>query len=159
MYNFKKHRFVNCEQIFYKINKNGFESLKELHRLDETYDEVRISDLLIDWIDKDLRFANAHRGFRCGMTKLRFGKEKYFFYPMLFYKKGSEWIRVGLETTGCSACDWRGTIANPVAFDLYISFDNRYELMNKAAQIETVPCPRCNKRLKQRAIWVETDNK
>ena len=84
---------------------------------------------------------------------------KYFFYPMLFYKKGSEWIRVVPQTARCSACGWEGKIANPVAPDLYMKFDNEFELLNKAAQIETVPCPRCNKRLKQRAIWVETDNK
>lgn len=155
MYNFKNNIFINCDQTFYLINKDGFECLKKLHQLDEVY----INETLINKIDILLQFVSNHKGFCCGITKAKIGKEKYFFLPMLFYKKCSEWIRVRIETTKCSACSWQGNIANPTLPDLYEVLDNKFELMKNAMQIETVPCPKCNKMLKRHAIWVETDNK
>lgn len=152
MYNFKLDSFNNCKQVFYVINKERFNYLKQLSH----FEEVTINKTLIDKLNMLLQFVNSHEGFCCAITKAQLGKKRYFWFPMLFYKKFNRWIRVRIETVKCSACGWQGNIANPTLPDLYETLDNKYKLMKAGEQIETIPCPICNCLLERHAIWVET---
>lgn len=154
MYSFEKNSFIDCKQKFYVVNREGLNQLKNLEQFDGGY----INNILIDNLNKLLQFTANHEGFCSAITKARVGKTKFFWFPMLFYKKSDKWIRVRIETTICSVCGWKGDIANPTLPDLYETSYNKFELIKAASQIETTPCPKCKNVLKRHAIWVGMDD-
>lgn len=155
MHSFEENSFYNFGQKFYIINQETFANLKQLREFDKVY----IDNILIERINILLEFTNNHEEFCCAITKARMGRKRYFWFPMLFYKKCFSWIRVRIETTKCLVCGWQGSIANPTLPDLYETLDNKFELMKVATQIETIPCPNCNSLLRRHAIWVESSRK
>lgn len=143
--------FYNCGQKFYIISHDICYDLKEIRSLGKKY----FTKILINEINKLLEFSEKNTGFCCAVTKIKMGKERESLLPVLFYKTVSGWVRVRIETTKCTICDWHGRIANPTLPDLYETLDNRFELMKEVSQMESILCPKCNNSLERHAIWIE----
>ena len=150
----KNDSFFNCNQKFYIIDKT---TLDELHEAD-WFEGVPINNLLINEIDKLFCFVRKHPNFCCAITKIQTKSKKSFWLPLLFYKSLSGWVRVRIEYTVCPYCGWKGQIANPTLPDLYETLENKFDLLQTASQIKSLPCPRCNKNLCRHSIWVETSS-
>lgn len=153
MFDFENNSFYNCGQKFFIISKDICNDLKEMRLSDKN----NFTKTLVVEIGKLLEFSEKHEGFCCAVTKIKRGKERFFLFPVLFYKTVSGWVRVRIETTKCSRCDWHGRIANPTLPDLYETLDNRFELMKAASQMGAVLCPKCNNPLERHAIWIENN--
>lgn len=141
--------FSNCGQLFILITRVQFIELKECKQLDG----VALPNSLIDWLESMLTFTEHHSGFSCGITKLRIGKLRSFWNPILFFWSQNELVRVGIENVKC-CCGWEGIIANPTLPYLFDAIPNRYEEMNKAVQYGKCICPLCNKQIDRNAIWI-----
>lgn len=140
--------FWNCGQKFYVFDKIKWTALKET--------EYWIKHpMLRQLIDQDIEFVEKNEDFICAMTKYSMKDKRDTWIPHLFYILDEGLQRIQLETTECTNCNWRGTIANPTLPDLYIMLEDRFELMRKCAQLKQVTCPICNGKLKRDAIWVE----
>lgn len=151
MCDFENSSFYNCGQKFYVIRHDIYYDLKKTQSWREKY----YTKVLDNEINKLLEFSEKYTGFCCAVTKVKGGEEREFLLPVLFYKTESGWVRVRVETTKCTICDWHGSIANPTLPDLYETLDNRFELMRAASQMESILCPKCNNSLERHAIWIE----
>ncbi len=140
--------FWNCGEKFYVFNKKEWAPLRETEYWIE-------HPVLSQLIHQDIRFTEKHENFICAMTKYPMKNKRNTWIPHLFYILERGLQRVQLETTECTNCDWRGTIANPTLPDLYIALKDRFEIMRKCTQLKQVACPICNGKLERYAIWVE----
>lgn len=141
--------FWNCGEKFYVLNKEEWTALR---KTEYWIERPMLSQLL----DKKIEFIEKHDEFICAMTKYPMKNRRDAWIPCLFYIMNEGLQRIQLETTECTNCNWRGTIANPTLPDLYLMFEDRFELMRKSAQLKQVTCPICNGKLKRDAIWVES---
>lgn len=141
--------FWNCGEKFYVFNKEKWVVLRKTEYWVE-------HPMLSQWIDYKIEFTEKNEDFICAMTKHPMKKRRDAWFPYLFYIMEEGLQRIQLETTECTNCNWRGTIANPTLPDLYIMLEDRFELMRKSAQLKQVTCPICNGKLKRDAIWVES---
>lgn len=144
--------FWDHGQKFYVLKKDNWEALKKTEKwinMSAVYPE------LIQRIDYKIKFTERNENFICAITKQPMKKGKEIWIAFLFFIMDDGLQRIQLETTECTNCGWRGTIANPTLPDLYLMLEDRFELMRKSAQLKKVTCPICNGRLKRDAIWVE----
>lgn len=144
--------FWDNGQKFYVLKRNKWEALK---KTEEWIEKNASHPMLIQRIDNKIEFTEKNEGFICAVTKQPMKKMRDIWITFLFFIMDEGLQRIQLETTECTNCNWRGTIANPTLPDLYIMLEDRFELMRKCAQLKQVTCPICNGKLKRDAIWVE----
>lgn len=107
-------------------------------------------------LKKDIKFICSHQNFAIAFRPTHTSIVRWI--PCLIYKYAGEWRRVVIQYANCSRCNWTGTIANPTEPDLYITLENRFEVMRQMAQLCYCRCPRCGGGLSSRGIWMEDDD-
>ena len=63
--------------------------------------------------------------------------------------------RVILQYANCLKCDWNGIIANPTEPDLFLTLENRFDILKRMNQLPFCKCPKCGNEISSKAIWVE----
>ncbi len=134
----------------YILEKEMHEGLEKLRRRINLEKEEYIFAML----NYDVEFICNHSDFAIAFRPLKRGK----WLPCLIYKYQGEWRRVALQYVNCIKCDWIGNAASPNDPDLYITMENRFEILNKMAQLPFLKCPKCGSGISTRAIWVEDRN-
>jgi len=100
-------------------------------------------DLFIKVRDFKELFIGFHRG-----APIRGG----WWYCAL-YCHGDQYFRVDIQEQKCKHCSWKGLIANPLSYDLYLGSPDRLAAFEKAKLATNVGCPNCNKKLEASALW------
>ena len=122
---------------------------------DEEYASIEEKeDAMFSMLDRDLEFIDNHAGFAIAFRPVKWKNVKKWI-PCMLYKYGGEWRRVVLQYADCSACGWHGNTASPTEPDLYITLENRFEILKRMGQLSFRSCPVCGSRISTKAIWIE----
>ncbi len=127
--------------------KEGIENLRKKTILEK-------DNCMFSMLSKDLEFICSHVGFSIAFRPVGKNDNKQWI-PCMLYKYEGEWRRVLFQYAHCLKCDWCGNIANPTDPDLYITMNNRFEILKKMNQLSFCQCPKCGGQLSSKAIWIE----
>ena len=128
--------------------------------MEESIEKLRVKtkiekeDAMFSMLDRDLEFIDNHAGFAIAFRPVKWKNVKKWI-PCMLYKYGGEWRRVVLQYADCSACGWHGNRASPTEPDLYITLENRFEILKRMGQLSFRSCPVCGSRISTKAIWIE----
>lgn len=140
---------IDGEDVY--ILENGrFRELEKLRNRIKTEKENHLFAML----SKDIEFICSHSGFAIAFRPVKWG-DAIKWIPCLVYKYKDEWRRVILQYANCLKCDWNGSIANPTEPDLYITLENRFDILKKMNQLPFCKCPKCGNEISSKAIWTE----
>lgn len=137
--------------ILDKGMKEGLNRLKQKIYLEK---EKYLSSIL----NNDVEFVCNHSDFAIAFRPVRWMKSKKWI-PCLIYKHNDVWRRVVLQYANCLKCSWSGTVANPTNPDLYITMENRFDILNNMNQLSFCKCPKCGSEISSKAIWIEDMDK
>lgn len=116
--------------------------------------KIKVENHLFAMLSKDIEFIYSHSDFAIVFRPIKWGDERKWI-PCLAYKHKDEWRRVVLQYANCLKCDWNGTIANPTDPDLYITLDDRFDILRKMNRLSFYKCPKCGNDISSKAIWIE----
>lgn len=125
----------------------GLEKLKKQIKLEK-------KDYLFAMLNNDVEFISNHSDFAIAFRPVKWINSRKWI-PCLIYKYQGAWRRVILQYANCLRCDWRGNIANPTDPDLYITLENRFDILKKMNQLSFCKCPKCGSEISSKAIWLE----
>lgn len=134
----------------YVLEKEMYKGLEKLRQRINSEKESNVFAML----NNDVKFICNHSDFAIAFRPVKWGKEKKWI-PCLIYKYQGEWRRVLHQYANCLKCDWIGNVVNPTDPDLYITMENRFEILNKMAQLPFLKCPKCGSEISTKAIWLE----
>ncbi len=134
----------------YILEKEMHEGLERLRQRINLEKESYVFAML----NNDVEFICNHVDFAIAFRPVKWGKDRKWI-PCLIYKYQGEWRRVLHQYANCLKCDWTGNVVNPTDPDLYITMGNRFEILNKMAQLPFLKCPKCGSEISTRAIWIE----
>jgi rubredoxin len=111
---------------------------------------IKILFGMMEFVQQFSNFSLALYSFKIGnSTKIR-----WMF--VVLYKLETRWQRVHIHNKKCDNCGWTGATADPAEPSLYDTIPNRFEELDKAWKIPAVLCPKCNMKLQDHPIWVES---
>lgn len=133
--------------ILEKGMSKGLEKLKKQIELEK-------ENYLFIMMNNDIEFICNHSDFAIAFRPVKWINSVKWI-PCLIYKYKGEWRRVIIQYANCLTCDWRGNIANPTDPDLYITLENRFEILKKMNKLSFYKCPKCGSEISSKAIWLE----
>lgn len=98
-------------------------------------------------------FVLAHRDvFALGLHRVPHPADRWM--PVALLRWNDDWRRVHIEYPTCATCGWRGPIANPTEPSLYFGVSDEPDVLQRAAALPRLACPRCHAELGRHALWV-----
>lgn len=138
---------VDDVYILHREMYNGLDKLKQRIKKEK-------EDHMFLMLSKDIEFMYNNYGFSLAFRPVKWKNSKKWI-PCLIYRYKDEWRRVEIQYANCLKCDWNGSIANPTDPDLYITMENRFDIMKKMNQLSFCKCPECGSEISSKAIWTE----
>ena len=114
---------------------------------------IETDNLVLSMLKKDIEFMCRQENFAIAVRPIKYRINKWL--PCLIFRHTGEWRRVALEYVNCLKCDWNGIAASPTAVDLYITLENRFDILKEISQLSFLKCPKCGSKLSTEAIWLE----
>lgn len=145
----KKNIIVDGEEV-YIIESDMVNKLLQL----EHKSMEKKGGILFEMLSKDMSFISNHREFSIIFRPVKFGKIKKWI-PCLAYNDKGCWRRVVLQNVNCLKCDWKGISASPTDPDLYITMENRFDILKQVHKLNFCKCPQCGSEISNKGIWVE----
>ena len=134
----------------YILNRGMYKGIDKLRQRVEKEKE----DCMFSMLNEDVEFMCNNFGFALAFRPVKWKNSKKWI-PCLIYRYKDEWRRVVIQYANCLKCDWNGSIANPTDPDLYITLENRFDIMKKMNQLSFCKCPKCGSEISGKAIWTE----
>lgn len=134
----------------YILNRRMYKGIDKLRQRVEKEKE----DCMFSMLNEDVEFMCNNFGFALAFRPVKWKNSKKWI-PCLIYRYKDEWRRVVIQYANCLKCDWNGSIANPTDPDLYITLENRFDIMKKMNQLSFCKCPKCGSEISGKAIWTE----
>ena len=138
----------------YILEKGMHKCIKQLKKRAQ----LEKDNCLFDMLNKDVEFICSHSNFAIAFRPVKWGNSRRWM-PCLIYKHESGWRRVVHQNVNCLKCDWTGNVVSPTDPDLYLTMDNRFDILNKMYQLSFCKCPKCGGEISSKAIWIEDDDK
>lgn len=133
----------------YVLDREMHKGISKLRRRGKREKE----NYMFTMLNKDIEFICNHAGFAIAFRPVKWKMAKKWI-PCLIYKYEGVWRRVVLQHANCLKCDWNGSIANPTDPDLYITSENRFDILKKMNQLSFCMCPKCGSEISSKAIWI-----